>query len=70
MEGNLHKAPKSKDGVQRLPVALKSNGTTERLVLTPQFGGLMAVVDDEPIVFFLGKFASDAGFPKLRWIDP
>lgn len=68
-EAKLHKAPTSKTGGRRVPVLLHKDGEVERVQTTPQFGGLLIVSRDVPMVFHLGKWASDAGFPKLRWVD-
>ncbi len=65
----LHKAPTGKKGEQRLPVVLHRCGRTERVQLTPAFNGLLALVNDVPIVFSTGRWASDAGYPKLRWVS-
>lgn len=54
----------------RFPVMLYRDGSSESVKLTPAFGGLLAVDRTDHIhVFHIGKWGSDAGFPKLRWVD-
>lgn len=64
----LHKSPTSKDGRRRKPVLLHKDGTVTPTVTTPQRAGLICAYRDRILFFEVGKWASDAGFPKLRWV--